>query len=346
MDGFFSLITRTQSSVIAALRSAAADEPSDVSVLLDGDLEALLARDKSWLHEFRFGGAWSALHVVVACGWREAAQFLVTDAGLDPRAEAAPFRCSAWDVAALLRDPGHDEPNGIELVSAGSRVQMTAAHWRELTNATFVSRPIATPDYVARLLTGGLDLASPVLTVLTDDALLPDVCVAALAQLRNGVCDCRPGLVIGHCSDEIGNGVFAGCDIPADAYVCCYFGAVVPTGEDEMQRRAKLYAFGMEIFSHDGYVGGSREFHIDGALYRNVAPMINHSRKQTNLRVTWLVWGGVVAALLFTTCHVPTGQQLVYSYGDNWCSLRGIDERELLLDCAPFSSPGWLSELC
>jgi hypothetical protein len=120
-EGFFSLIARTQPSVIAAIRSAAADEPSDVSVLVDGDLEALRARDKSWLREFRFGGVWSALHVVVACGWREAAQLLVTDAGLDPRAEAAPFRCSAWDVAALLRDPGHDEPKGRFLLVRLSR---------------------------------------------------------------------------------------------------------------------------------------------------------------------------------------------------------------------------------
>ena len=342
---FLSLLCRRQDAVIDALRSAT--QFAAASAVLDCDLAALRALDKAALERIeRDAGGWSALHVAAACGWREGAEHLL-DLGLDPHAEVRPFRCSAVDLACLLREPVDVAHRVADLVDAvdGTRRALTGAEWRALTGSGFINRPTAPPAYVAQLLLGD-GLVVP--NVLIDDEHNEPVVARALQRLRRLKPD-DPGhhdaLVLGWCHDDIGFGVFTDRDLVDLEFIAVYVGAVQPVPPRDVGL-AHRYSFAMSLSNtRDEWVGGSRQFNVNGQHWRNIAPILNHSRLETNVGVRWLVWGGLVLALLFTNCHVPRGQQLVYNYGRSWCRLRQIDERELLRDSAPFASPGWLVPL-
>eukprot|EP01108_Squamamoeba_japonica_P001804 TRINITY_DN1808_c0_g1_i2.p1 TRINITY_DN1808_c0_g1~~TRINITY_DN1808_c0_g1_i2.p1 ORF type:complete len:373 (-),score=87.17 TRINITY_DN1808_c0_g1_i2:72-1190(-) len=151
-------------------------------------------------------------------------------------------------------------------------------------------------------------------------------------------------LVVAVCDDQVGFGVFANCALQKDEFLSAYRGAVVRTPQSVEERVERHYAFGMELFDVDGLCGGTSVFHVDGEHWRNVTPLINHSRT-TNLRGEWLLFGGFIQFVLFAAREIEKGEQLCYSYGDSWCRVRGIDERDLLGDSAPLSLPGFLKTL-
>jgi hypothetical protein len=98
---------------IRSLQQGAANEVLDI--LLSGDVDRMRSLDKCLLDSFRLAESWSALHVVVACGHREAAEFLC-HSGFDPLIEAMPYRCTALDVAFLLRDATKDARPMIDFI--------------------------------------------------------------------------------------------------------------------------------------------------------------------------------------------------------------------------------------
>lgn len=315
--------------------------------MLDCDLDALRALDKAALERIESDTrGWSALHVAAACGWREGAEYLL-HLGFDLHAEVRPYRCSAADLACLLREPVDVAHRITDLVDAvdGTRRPLTGADWRALTGSGFIHRPTAPPEFVARLLIGD-GLVVP--NALIDDDQHEPVVARALERLRRLKPD-DPGhhdaLVLGWCHDDIGHGVFTDRDLDELEFIALYVGAVQPVPPRE-EGLASNYSFSMSLpNTRNEWIGGSRDFNINGEQWRNIAPLLNHSRLETNVGVRWVIWGGLALAMLYTNRHVPRGQQLVYNYGANWCRLRRIDERELLRDSAPFASPGWLVPL-
>ena len=113
--------------------------------------------------------------------------------------------------------------------------------------------------------------------------------------------------------EEKGRGVIATRKIPKDSFVCEYAGELL--SKLEGNRRMKMEAKGnyMFFFQHN-----NESFCIDATQESSrLGRLINHSRKDANLRPVALEFQGKATLVFLAARNIPAGEELLYNYGEN-----------------------------
>eukprot|EP00162_Nutomonas_longa_P006986 comp17425_c0_seq1/m.29437 comp17425_c0_seq1/g.29437 ORF comp17425_c0_seq1/g.29437 comp17425_c0_seq1/m.29437 type:complete len:378 (+) comp17425_c0_seq1:38-1171(+) len=111
-------------------------------------------------------------------------------------------------------------------------------------------------------------------------------------------------LILGFISPDVGHGVFAAQDIPADTAICAYGGLLLPT--------AQLARFDYCV---KAVVPG---FSLDGSTHRSWGSCINHSDSASNAKLVGSFDRGLDTTIVVSTRAILRGQQILINYGDGF----------------------------
>lgn len=109
-------------------------------------------------------------------------------------------------------------------------------------------------------------------------------------------------------SEVHGRGLFAGCDIAQDAYICEYVGDLISQNE-AMRRQISCETLGLNYL-----FDVSKDLIIDAAYRGNIARFANHTSEDANAESRIVNVLGDYHVALYADKHIKKGEEILFNY--------------------------------